>query len=174
MRPVLLSALAALAFAAPPLSAQAPAPASPSSMPTTAKPYVIMAGASDLYEIQSSQWALQKSQNPAVRQFAQMMIDHHSMTTQQVTAAARSAGMEPMTPVLQDAQARMLSELQPLTGTAFDAAYLNQQRTAHQMALALHSNYARSGDSPALKQAAAGAVPVVQRHIEQLQGLNAG
>ena len=174
MRPVLLTALAAFALPAPPLAAQAPATSAPAATPTTASSYVIMAGASDLYEIQSSQMALQKSQNAAIRQFAQMMIDNHSMTTEQVTAAARTAGLEPMPPVLQDAQARMLSQLQPLNGAAFDAAYLNQQRTAHQMALTLHGNYARNGDNGALKQVAAGAGPVVQRHIEQLQGMNAG
>ena len=194
MRPAHVTALAALALSAAPAMAQdaatpstsaaKPAAAKPGSakpagttpvasnaMPTTARPYVQMAGAGDLYEIQSSRLALQKSQNAAVRQFAQMMIDHHGMTTQEITAAARAAGLQPEPPALQDAQARMLSELQPLSGSAFDTAYLDQQRMAHQMALALHSGYGQSGDAPALKQAAVKAVPIVQQHIDQLQSI---
>jgi putative membrane protein len=71
-----------------------------SSMPpgmnlTVAMPYVAKAAASDLFEIQSSQIALQKAQNPNVRQFAQMLITHHTGTTQTLTAAARAAGLTP-------------------------------------------------------------------------------
>jgi putative membrane protein len=35
------------------------------------------------------------------------------------------------------------------------------------MALALHSNYARAGDTPSLRATAATAVPLVQQHLDQ-------
>jgi putative membrane protein len=140
--------------------------------PTAAPAFVMKAGASDLYEIQSSRLALQKASGARVRQFAQMMIDHHTKTTQQVSAAARSAGMNPPPPALEPHQARMIAELQPLSGAAFDTAYLRQQRVAHDMALKLHSTYAERGDQAALRKAASGAVPIVRRHIEQLRSLS--
>jgi putative membrane protein len=143
------------------------------AMPTDASAYVMMAGASDLYEIQSSQLALQKSSNDAIRGFAQMMIDDHTKTTQTVTAAARAAGMTPPPPALQPMQAQMIAELQPLSGADFDATYVSQQRTAHDMALALHSNYAQNGDTAELRQAASTAVPIIQHHIQQLQAMPA-
>jgi len=40
--------------------------------------YVNMAAASDLFEIRSSQLALSKAQSPEVREFAQMLVTHHS------------------------------------------------------------------------------------------------
>ena len=92
--------------------------------------FVTKAAASDLYEIQSSQLALQKAQNTDVRQFAQMMIDHHTQTTQQVTAAAQADGLTPPVPQLEPHQAQMIAELQPLSGAAFDGAYVRQQRMA--------------------------------------------
>src|SRR3712207_8417473 len=49
--------------------------------PTERGAYVRMAAASDLFEIQSSQLALQNAQRPEVRQFAQMLITHHTQTT---------------------------------------------------------------------------------------------
>jgi putative membrane protein len=139
--------------------------------PEAAMSFVMKAGASDLYEIQSSQLALQKAQNADVRQFAQMMIDHHTKTTQQVTAAARAAGLTPPPPQLEPEQARMIAELQPLSGAAFDRAYVRQQRMAHEMALALHSNYAERGDTPSLRQAAATAVPIVRQHLERVRAM---
>ena len=54
--------------------------------------YVTQAGASDLFEIQSSQLALTKAQRPEVREFAQTMITHHTQTTAALTAAAGRAG----------------------------------------------------------------------------------
>lgn len=54
-----------------------------SAAPTQAMPFVTKAGASDLYEIQSSQLATQQSQSAKVKSFAGMMIEQHSMTTKE-------------------------------------------------------------------------------------------
>jgi putative membrane protein len=142
--------------------------------PTQAMPYVMMAGASDLFEIQSSQMAVQRAQNPQVRQYAQMLIQHHQMTTQQVMAAARAAGLTPRPPMLMPMQRQMLTELQGMSGAGFDAAYIRQQVPAHQMALALHQNYADNGDRPQLQAVARTAVPIVTQHLQQAQAMMSG
>ena len=142
---------------------------SASAMPTDAMGYVAMAGSSDMYEIESSRLALQRTQSPAVRQFAQMMIDHHTATTQQVMLSAQSAGMMPPPPMLMPPHRAMLDKLQPAGSAGFDRMYVEQQRVAHRMALGLHRNYADRGDTAPLKTTAAAAVPIIQRHIEQLQ-----
>jgi putative membrane protein len=147
------------------------------SMPTSdAAPvermaFVAKAGAGDLYEIQSSQLAATRSRDARVKEFAQMMIRHHTMTTREVAAAARAAGLRPPPPQLEAAQREMLAQLRPLSGTAFDRAYVSQQKQAHAMALTLHQTYAAQGDVPSLQAAAAKAVPIVQQHIDQLQGM---
>lgn len=133
--------------------------------------YVKMAAASDLFEIQSSQMALAKSQNAAVRQFAQMLVAHHTQTTQTLTAAAAAAGVPPMTPQLMPMQVDMLARLQAASGAGFDRLYMQQQVPAHEMALALHSNYASNGDAPPLRQAAAAATPIVRQHLDQARGM---
>lgn len=135
--------------------------------------YVAAAGASDLYEIQSSQLAQQKASSDAVRRFAAMMIEHHTMTTQQVTAAAQAAGMTPPPPALEPQQAAMIRKLQGLSGAAFDAEYVRQQRMAHDMALKLHSRYAEKGETPPLRDTASKAVPIIRQHIAQLQAMPA-
>ena len=140
-------------------------------MPTDAAGYVANAGASDLYEMQSSQIALQKSQNASVRQFAQMMITDHTQTTQTVMAAAQAAGMTPPPPMLMPMQADMIAQLQSANGADFDRMYLSQQVQAHQMALALHSNYMKHGDTPQLRQAASSAVPIVRMHLDRVKSL---
>jgi putative membrane protein len=135
--------------------------------PTQAMPYVMMAGASDLFEIQSSQLAVQRATRPETRQYAQMLIQHHTQTSQQVMAAARASGLNPPLPRLLPMQQRMMAQLRRATGANFDRVYLTQQIPAHEMALALHSNYARSGDRPPLRTVAGTAVPIVTQHLEQ-------
>ena len=140
--------------------------------PSTRDAYVQMAAASDLFEIQSSQLALTKAQNPAVRDFARMMVEHHTNTTNQLMSAAQASGMGMVTPQLMPMQQQMMTRLEAASGKAFDRTYMRQQVTAHEMALALHSNYAQNGDTPALKVVAAGAVPIVTQHLTQARTLD--
>ena len=137
--------------------------------PNNATAYAEVAASSDMYEIQSSQMASSRATNPAMQSFAQMMITDHSNTSQQLMAAAQAAGLPPMTPRLLPMHADMLSRLQGRSGADFDREYARQQLMAHQQALALHSNYAARGDTPALRAVAAGAVPVVTRHINMVR-----
>jgi len=170
MKRVLLSAAAALALAS--CSALGMGGMGSNAAAVREAPgYVRMAGSSDLFEIQSSQAALQTARNAEVRRFAQTMIDHHTMTTNEVTAAARSAGMSPPPPSLAPHHATLLRQLQATSGAARERLYVQQQVTAHQEALALHTGYSRAGDTPALQAVAARAVPIVQQHLTEAQRL---
>jgi putative membrane protein len=88
-----------------------------------------------------------------------------------VKAAAMKSGLKPKPPMMTSDQQAMLKQLRAASGSARDSAYVDQQKTAHQQALALHQGYAGSGDKPALKAAAAKIVPVVQHHIDMLNGM---
>ncbi len=86
-----LALAAVMAALASPALAQTTIVASPApmAMPLTTEGYRQMALISDSFEIQSSSLALERSRNPRVRRYAQMMIQHHSMTTQMLLPAAR-------------------------------------------------------------------------------------
>ncbi len=136
--------------------------------PTSAEPFVRMASAGDLYETQSSNLALTKSQNAQVRQFAQTMITDHAKTTATLMTQARAAGLTPPTPTLTPMQRDDIARLRGLSGAAFDREYLSQQGMSHRMALSLNQTYAAGGDTPALRTAATAAVPIIQSHIDML------
>lgn len=142
-------------------------------MPTSAMAYVRAAGESDLFEITSSQLALQRTQNPDIRAFASTMIDHHTSTTNTLLAAARAARMISPPAVLRPDKRAMIDQLNGQVGASFDRLYLRQQVMAHGEALAIHTSYAQRGDNAALRAAAAGTVPVVQGHLSTAQSLQA-
>lgn len=164
----------ALAVTAVPAIAQTPPPPPPAEAKMQAMPYVMAAGMSDLYEINSSQIALEKSQNAGVRKFAQMMIDHHQKTTAATMKAAKAAGLTPMPPALDAGATASINELQTASAADFDRLYIGQQGPAHQAALDLHQSYASGGDKAPLRASARAAVPIVKQHIAMLAKLNKG
>ena len=133
--------------------------------------YLKAAGAGDLYEKQSSQVVLQSTKDPKIRDFANMMITDHTKSTADVKAAAKQDGITPKPPMLMPKQTAMISKLRAAKGTARDALYVEQQKAAHQDALATHQDYASTGDKPALKTVASNIVPVVQQHISMLSSM---
>src|SRR3546814_16606086 len=69
------------------------------------------AGAGDMFEIESSRAVLDKTGNNDVRQFAQMMIKDHGKSTEDLKAAAATAGITVAAPALSPDQQRMLDEI---------------------------------------------------------------
>lgn len=164
----------AMAGAALPALAQTPPPPPPAEAKTMAAAYVMAAGASDQFEIQSSQIALRKSPNASTRRFAQMLIKDHNMTTMATMKAAKKAGMNPPSPMLDPGAAPSIAELNSASPADFDRIYFAQQGPAHQAALDLHQSYAANGDQAALRTSAKAAVPIVKRHLSDANKMDHG
>jgi putative membrane protein len=150
-------------------------PAIVMAAPMSDSAYVMKAGASDLFEIQSAQ-VMMDSSDPKIHDFATMMVQDHTQSTADVKAAAMQSNVTVAPPKLMPKQARDLAALQKATGAKRDALYIKQQKMAHQEALTLHQGYATSGKSAPLQAVAAKIVPVVQHHIEMLgtMGMSGG
>ena len=156
----------------PPPPPPAPPPPVDLNNPLLAPGFLAQAGSGDQFEIQSSQLALTASSNPAVRNFANMMIADHTRLSQAMAAAATAGGLTPPAPALLPEQQAMLDQLRAAgTGPSFDMAYQQAQLAGHQNALTLFQNYAASGDNPSLRTAASQAIPTIQMHLQHAQAL---
>lgn len=175
--PIRAGTLAALALLCAPATALSQPPVSQPqvsppqvqtmSAPMSARTYVEKAGASDLFERQSAQ-LMRTSKKPEIVSFAEMMVRDHMKSTQAVTAAARRAKMKVAAPRLTSKQASDLAALRSAEGAERDRLYVEQQKAAHEEALAVHSAYASEGKAGPLKAAASKIVPVVKHHIALL------
>lgn len=141
--------------------------------PTDEASFVAKAGAADMWEIASSKAALEKSQRADVKKFAQMMVDHHTRTTEKLKEAATTGKVSSAPPQMDAMQQRMLDDINSAQVATIDSVYLQHQSTAHQAALALHQNYATNGDNDALKKTANEMVGVIKGHIAELQRISA-
>lgn len=142
----------------------------------TGDEFVQVASASDRFEIESSRLALQKSQNPEVKRYAQTMVDEHNQSSNELKTVVRGLN-PPLTPrgVFNAKQNAAMTTLQAqAAGPAFDRAYLLAQAEGHQATLAAMRDYGSGGEVTELKTFATSMAPMVQRHLSDAQRLLAG
>jgi putative membrane protein len=140
-------------------------------MTTTTPGFAKAAAVSDMYEIQSSKLAVQRSKSAEIKKFAQMMIDAHTMTSNQLKPLAMKANVELPT-MLDDRRKSMMDNLTGASDADFDGRYLNQQTNAHQEALILFRGYAKDGDNAEVKQFAAATTPNIDMHLNMVKMLD--
>ena len=143
-----------------------PAAAATIAPALAAAAYVATAASIDLFEIQSAQLAMERSQDPANRAFAQRTLQAHEGTSAQLSMAGRRLNLLP-TPTLIPEHQAMLNALQ--TAPDFDRTYRQQQAALHREGVALHGAYARAGTSPTLRPVAKNAEQVMRRNQEALR-----
>lgn len=135
--------------------------------------FVTAAAMSDMYEIESSRLALTKAQSPAVKQFAQQMIDDHTKTTAQLKKIISDGKLALVPPSqLDNRRQGMIDNLKAANGAAFDEAYVDQQEAAHKEAVTLMNSYVDDGDNAALKQFAQATAPKIQMHHDMVEKLD--
>ncbi len=139
---------------------------------TKAANFVPKAAASDMFEVASSKIALDRSQDPKVKDFARMMIREHGRTTDELKSTLKGAGQDiaPPTALPNDLQAK-IDDLNKAAPDKFDATYLQQQIDAHQATLDVMQRYAKDGDVEPVKQFAAKTAPTVQQHLTMAKSL---
>ena len=142
------------------------------TMPANGQEYATMAAASDMFEIESSRLALEKTQNAGVRELAQMIVtDHQKSTADLKTAPGQADPPISVSPELNEEQQSNMTALRAASAPDFDRTYLGQQIPAHEKALAMVQDYAQNGDVEALKQHASTVSGPVQRHLQRAREL---
>jgi putative membrane protein len=138
--------------------------------------YVQTAAMGDLFEIESSRLALQRSSSNEVKELAQHMVDEHQRTSDDMKARLVRAGVIVEAPTMLDDEHReKLEDLRSASNQEFDEQYIELQKEAHDEALSLHRDYAMDGDMADLKAFASDAVPKIEMHqmmIAELENNN--
>ena len=143
------------------------------AIPPSSRDFVMTAAESDMYEILAAQTAVVGAQDPAVKAFAQHMIEDHRRLDDALRKAAATAHTPAPPAALGGDQARLLASLQGVRGAEFDQAYMKQQVLAHTQALAVMQSYAADGADTTLRQTAQSAIPTIQNHLQSAQQLRA-
>jgi putative membrane protein len=110
--------------------------------------FVAEAATSDMFEIESSQLALERS-DTATKTFAQQMISDHTKTTAELRGLVDSGKVEAAIPAaMTSSQKEMLDKLMGLQGDDFIKQYHSDQQSAHEDAVDLFKRYGEAAKTP--------------------------
>ena len=122
----------------------------------------------NMAEVETGKLALDKAQDPKVKEFAQHMVDDHGKMLDEVQSLAQSKGVD--LPGAPDAKhQKALKKLQSASGADFDREYMRAMVKDHRDALKLAQRTAKGAKDPDLKAAAQKAVPDIQDHLKMAQ-----
>ena len=94
--------------------------------------FMVMAASSNNLELQLSQLAQQKANSRAVRDFAAMMVEHHTMAAQQMKTLLSSKGASVPDTALLPMHRLQMESVTGAQGADFDKAYMRIMVDAHE------------------------------------------
>lgn len=134
-----------------------------------AEDFIEEASAMGLAEIETAQKALQESENAEVRAFAERMIKDHGAANEKLAGIASDKGVELSDDAkLMDRARALLLEVRE--GESFDAAYANNQVSAHERTIELFERATRSEDAE-VASFAKETLPKLKEHLEEARKL---
>ncbi|MDE1181649.1 DUF4142 domain-containing protein [Paraburkholderia sp.] len=151
-----------------PVYAQSTASGTSASVSASDQQFVQDASVAGATEIEAGKLALKNSSDPAVKKFAERMINEHKKLAHGLDMVAEKKGIKgPATP-----DAAVLGKLQNLKGADFDKVYVSTVAIdGHEKAVALFQKESDSGSDPQLKALAGKALPTIKHHLTMAQQL---
>jgi putative membrane protein len=140
----------------------------PATLSQSDRSFVSQAASGGLFEVQSSEFALQQQGlSSKDKEFAQMMVDDHGKANRELSQIAAKKGVTVPTQLLQKDQ-QQLDQLKNKSGADFVKQYRETQKKAHDEAIALFEKQARDGQDQDLKAFAEKSLPVLRKHRAHL------
>lgn len=118
-------------------------------------------------EVTLGKLALQKTADPQIKDFANMMVTDHSKANDELMGIAKTKHITLPTSVDAEHQEK-IDDLSSKTGVDFNKAYVNAMVDGHKSTLTLMRNEAKNGKDIDLKKFADKTTVIVQMHTEMI------
>lgn len=141
-----------------------------SNAPYNDEQFVRNAAEASMSQVDIGKVAEQRSQNPEVKKFAQMMVEEHAKLTEQLKQMGMSENINLPTSVSRD-DANAHRSLNTMNGPNFDRAYLERVSSELHRQLGAFERGASLGTKPALKEYAQRTQPTLESELQQVKQL---
>lgn len=121
-------------------------------------------------EIELGQLASQKAEDPAVKQYAQRIVQDHTRASQQLQQILSQKGVTIPTETA-SSENREMDKLQKLSGADFDKAYIDHMVRDHKKDVKEFERQSQKAEDADIKSFAANTLPVLQDHLKMAQDL---
>lgn len=128
--------------------------------------------ASNNFELQTASIALSKSQNPNIKQYAQMITDDHTAAGNELSTIVKNKNWQLSTSDDQNYKS-MIDQLNNADTASFDRIYTDLMVKSHQDAISLFKD-ASTGTAITdadLKKFATDKIPVFGKHLDQIKNM---
>ena len=139
--------------------------------PLTDQKFLDMAAQTDMLEAHLGQMAASQAGNPAVKEYAQMLVADHTADYQQLTALAAKAGLTFPTG-LDAAHNQMIAPFEKLKDAAFDTRYIHTMVAGHTEAIGVYTKESTDAQNADLKTYAGATLPTLQKHLDAAKDLS--
>ncbi|MDP3414886.1 MAG: DUF4142 domain-containing protein [Falsiroseomonas sp.] len=123
------------------------------------------------FAIQSSQYLLEKSTHPQIRQLAEDLVSFGTTNTAALLALPEASTRQPSSG--DDRMQARLASLRNYEGDELNRWYVQMQVEAQQELATLYQSYAQNGEVTALKTFAETNLPAIRQHLQRAQALQA-
>jgi putative membrane protein len=134
--------------------------------------FVTKAAQGNSAEVALGQIVVAKSKNPAVKQFAQLMVKDHSAALNELQDLAQTKNLN-FNDDLPDAAKALQTKLSNDTGKQLDKDYMDSMLEDHQKDVQEFTDASQKAQDPDVKQWASKTLPILQKHLEKAQQIDA-
>jgi putative membrane protein len=165
MRPAVLLAVIPLLIATPSIAQ----PGS-SAINQSGKEFLDFAAEVNQSEIEGGLAAEKKAEAPAVRAFARLMVLDHMQLESQLAAVAMENGIQlPNEP--NEQSKRQMATLRDMTGSKFDAAFMQHMVQGHQQAVQRFKSEKDQAQSRPVEIVVGATLPIIEQHLALAQAV---
>jgi len=119
------------------------------------------------HEIQVGQLARQRAELPAVRKYAEMLVEDHKAADSELEAAAKKMNLDLGAIQFDEKERAMMDHLQSLTGKDFDQEFISQMRNGHLNAIEEMKEAKSKLSSGELETLIGKTLPKLEEHAKQ-------
>jgi putative membrane protein len=168
-----LGLVAALATTMPLYAAEPmePSGAAQALMSDSPKAFFETAASANMFEIEASKVALEKSKDPELRKFAEMMVKDHTEAGAKLMSLAATKNVTLPNELLKRHQMMLDGLKEEAAGKDFDDEYRLKMVASHKEAVSLFDESARESSDPEVRRFASEMLPKLQMHGGEAQQL---
>jgi putative membrane protein len=134
--------------------------------------FAASAVSANLFEIQSSQLALERSKTPAVRALAERIIAEHTKANTALMVALKTSGATAPIEVLLQAHQNKLNDLKNASVDDFDKKYIDTQKDAHKDTIKVFEDYVKNEAEGPVKDFARKTISTLNAHLVEVEKLS--
>ncbi len=144
-----------------------------STLTVKEKAFMRRAAGGNAAEVQMAELVLKKTENPQIKEFAQMMITDHTAANKDLLQLASDEGLANFKVEVSPADKALYAKMTSVTGTTFDSGYVKHAISDHETDIKEYKQAQEMAKDAGLKSYVDKVEPIIEGHLKAAKELDA-